>query len=223
MTVAVLGLMGAGPAWAAGGGPAPAPSAPRGPSAPSMTPEERAAMKYNAGLKQQGKGDKLAKEAEAATEAKQKSKAEAQARKAYEKARGDFEVAVRLDDRNFQAHGALGYVLRRLGDYDASLEAYERALQIKPGYAPAVEYRAEAFLGLNRFEDAKSAYLDLFAADRPRADMLAGAMQKWVEARRQDPAGIDPATIDGFAKWLEQRREIAAQTSALLPSTDAKW
>lgn len=223
IAAAALALAGAGLARAAGGGPAPAPSRPSAQSAPSLTPEERAAMKYNAGLKQQEKGDKSAKEAETATDEKAKAKAETRARKAYEKARADFESAVRLDPRNFKAQGALGYVLRRLGDYDASLSAYERALKIEPGYTPAVEYRAEALLGLNRIEEAKSAYMELFTADRPRADMLAGAMQKWVEGRRRDPAGIDMATIDGFAKWLEQRLEIASQTSAVLPSTDAKW
>jgi len=222
ITVAALALV-AGPAWASGSGPAPVPSAPRAPSAPSLTPEQRASMKYNAGLKQQEKGDELGKEAEAATDEKKKAKAEAKARKAYETARADFEAAVKLDGGNFQAHGALGYVLRRLGGFDESLEAYERALQLKPGYPPAVEYRAEAFLGLNRVEEAKSAYMELFTADRPRADLLAGAMQKWIERRRQDPAGIDPATIDGFAKWLEQRREIGAQTNALLPPAEAKW
>ena len=223
MAVAVLALAGASMARAAGGGPAPAPSRSSGPSAPSLTPEERAAQKYNAGLKQQEKADGLQKEAEAATDPKKKSKSESQARKAYGKARSEFEAALKLDARNYQAHGALGYVLRRLGDYDASLKAYDKALELKPGYTPAVEYRAEAFLGLNRVEEAKSAYMELFTADRPRADMLATAMQKWVDGRRQDPAGVEPATLDGFAKWLEQRLEIASQTSALLPPKDAKW
>ena len=222
-TIAVLALAGGALTWAAGGGPAPTPSRSSGPSAPSMTPEERAAMKYNAGLKQQEKGDALTKEAEAATDEKKKTKAEAQARKAYEKARGDFETAVKLNGGDFQAHGALGYVLRRLGDYNASLASYERALQIKPGYTPAVEYRAEAFLGLNMVEEAKSAYMTLFTSDRQRADMLAGAMQQWVEKRRHDPAGVEPATIEGFSNWLKQRQEIASQTSALLPSTQPKW
>ena len=220
---AVVGLLGAGPALAAGSGPAPTPSAPRTPSAPSMTPQERAAMKYNSGLKQQEKGDALSKEAESAPDAKKKEKAQTQARKAYGKARSEFEAAVKLDAGNYQAHGALGYVLRRLGEYDASLQAYERALQIKPGFTPAVEYRAEAFLGLNRIEDAKSAYMELFAADRPRANMLAAAMQKWLDGRRAAPGPVDAATLDGFAKWLEQRKEIASQTSALLPPKDAKW
>lgn len=224
VAVAVLVLAGASLARAAGGGPAPAPSrSGGGPSAPSLTPEERAAQKYNAGLKQQEKADGLFKDAEAATDPKKKSKTESQARKAYEKARSDFEGAIKINARDFQAHGALGYVQRRLGDYDASLKAYDKALELKPGYTPAVEYRAEAFLGLNKIEEAKSAYMELFTADRLRADMLAAAMQKWVDGRRKDPAGVEPAALDGFAKWLEQRKEIASQTSALLPSKDAKW
>ena len=219
---AVLNLV-AGAAWATGGGPAPVPSTPRAPSAPAPTPEERAAMRYNDGLKQQEKAEGLSTEAEAATDAKKRGKLETQAHKAYEKARTDFEDATKVNPRDFQAYGALGYVLRRLGDYDASLKAYNTALQLKPGYTPAIEYRGEAFLGLNRVEDAKAAYMDLFNADRPKADMLAGAMKTWLGRRRQDPAGLDGQTLDEFAKWLSQRQEIAGQTSALLPPKDGKW
>ena len=66
----------------------------------------------------------------------------------------------------------LGFARRHLGRYDAALEAYERALKLKPGYADAIEYRGETYLGLDRLDDARKAYLDLFASSRQHADQL---------------------------------------------------
>jgi tetratricopeptide (TPR) repeat protein len=123
----------------------------------------------------------------------------------------------------FQAHGGLGYVHRKLGDHAAALEAYDRALELEPNYTPAIEYRAEAYLGLNRLEEAKSAYMTLFNADRARADELAAAMRAWLEKRRQDAAGLGPETIEDFATWLSQREEIAQRTRALLQAEDPRW
>ena len=79
-------------------------------------------------------------------------------------------------------------------------------------YAEAVEYRAEAYLGLNRMDDARQAYLELFGADRAQADMLMATMKKWAESRRADPAGVDPAALEAFEKWLGERDGLAKQT-----------
>ena len=72
----------------------------------------------------------------------------------------------------FQAWGSLGYAYRVTGNYPASLEAYAKALEIQPAYTPAIEYRAEAYLGLGRLDEVKSAYMTLFNSDRKRADEL---------------------------------------------------
>jgi tetratricopeptide (TPR) repeat protein len=192
-------------------------------STPHVSPEEQAATKYNHGLKTQEKADETFKDAQAATDEKKRTKAEDAARKGYEKAKDDYEAAIKLDPQHYQAQGALGYVLRRLGSFDLSLEAYARALKIKPGFTPAIEYRGEAYLGLNRVDDAKADYMTLFASDRPHADQLAVAMKSWVEARRKDPKGVDPVAVEDLAKWLDSRKEIAAQTSALVPPKDARW
>jgi tetratricopeptide (TPR) repeat protein len=192
-------------------------------STPHVSPEEQAANKYNHGLKTQEKADEAWKETQAAADPKKRAKAEDSAKKEYEKAREEYEAAIKLDPTHYQAQGALGYVLRRLGNYDESLLAYAQALKIKPGFTPAIEYRGEAYLGLNRVEDAKADYMTLFASDRPHAEELAAAMKSWVDARRKDPKGVDPATVEEFSKWLGSRQEIAAQTSALLPPKDARW
>jgi tetratricopeptide (TPR) repeat protein len=220
---AVACAVAAGMAWASGGAPAPMGGG-SGPSgAPRMTPEQMAGMQYNDGLKLQEKADKLIAEAAGAPDAKRKAKLESDASKAYTKARGKFENAIEKDPKMYAAHGALGYARRRLGDFEGSLQAYATALQINPGYTPAIEYRGEAYLGLGRLEDAKKAYMDLFTADRPRADELSTAMAKWVEAKRLDPAGVDPQALEEFSTWLSQRLEIARQTTALLPATNTRW
>lgn len=220
--IAVL-AMAAGMAWASGGGPAPMGGGSGMASSPKLTPQQMAEMQYNDGLKQQEKADRLHDEAATATDPKKKTKLETDARKAYEKARGSFQNAIKKDATMYPAQGALGYVLRRLGDFEGSLAAYAKALETKPGYTPAIEYRGEAYLGLGRLDDAKAAYMQLFGADRKRADELSTAMTKWVETKRQDPAGVDPKSLDDFSTWLSQRLEIARQTTALLPPKDARW
>ncbi|HUD71971.1 MAG TPA: hypothetical protein VMQ62_08415 [Dongiaceae bacterium] len=223
LSIAAALLMASGLAWASGGGPAGGGSGGMTGGSARMTPEQQAAAHYNNGLKAQEKADKLTQEAAAATDPKDRDKAQSHAAKAYESARGDFENAIKKDPKMYAAHGALGYVKRRLGDFNGSLESYGRALDLKPGYTPAIEYRGEAYLGLGRIEDAKSAYMQLFSADRKRADELSAAMSKWVEAKQKDPAGVDPKSVEEFSGWLNQRMEIAKQTAALLPSKDARW
>lgn len=210
-------------ALASGSGPMPMGGGGGGPRASSVSPQDRAAQRYNSGLKSQEKGDDALKEAVAETDAKKKDKIEAESKKYYGKAQDAFEDAVRLDSQNYQAYGALGYVRRRLGDNAGSLLAYESALKLKPNFTPAIEYRGETYLGLNRIEDAKQAYMALFASDRPKADMLVEAMKSWLDARRKDPAGVSPQTLDEFGTWLQQRQEVATHTSALLPPKDAHW
>lgn len=105
-----------------------------------------------------------------------------------------------------------------------SLEAYDKALALEKNYTPAIEYRAEAYLGLDRLDDVKSAYMVLFNADRKRADELAAAMQKYVEKRQGDPAGVDPAALQEFGKWVAERKQLASQTSSIAdPKAPARW
>jgi len=211
--------------FASGSGPSPMPSGSgsMGSTAPSMTPEQQAAMRYNRGLKQQMKGDEAEKQALASSDEKKHTKGMNAAQKAWQNAREDYEAAVKLDSQHYQAYGALGYVLRKQGDFDGSLGAYAHALQLKPGFTPAIEYRGEAYLGLNKIEEAKADYITLFATDRANADTLAKAMTGWIAEKKKNPAGVEPGVVDDLSKWLEARQEIAAKTSALLPPKDARW
>ncbi len=87
----------------------------------------------------------------------------------------------------YEAWNYLGYAHRKLGDYQAALTAYDRTLNLKPGYPEAIEYRGHAYLGLNRLEDAKQAYLALFADNRKLASQLLAGMQAWVGEHRGNP------------------------------------
>ncbi len=183
----------------------------------TRSPHDEAMDHYNWGERRLDKIAKLSEE----MKAKPQNAAKLQKRltKELENAAGDFKRAVANDPNLYQAHSELGFVLRKLGRYDESLAAYDRALELQPDFSPAIEYRAEAYLGLNRLDDAKEAYTLLFSGDRQRADALLDAMKGWVDQRKTDPAGLDAQQIDAFAKWVEGRETIHRQTGALTTSS----
>ena len=202
------------------------PAAPSG-SAPmrTMTPEERAVEAYRNGDEHRVKGRKLEDEASART-GKDAGKAAAKARGEFEKSLKDFRTAAKLDPKLYQAYNGMGYAYRKTGDYAAALEMYDQAIKLAaPNFFPeAVEYRAEAYLALNRLDDARQAYLDLFAADRKQADLLMAAMKNWVAARKADAAGVAPDAIAGFETWIGEREGMARQTRLMgITSRHAGW
>ena len=178
LLVVVVWLLGVHPVWAAGGS-----------TVPSADPADQAAEAYNRGLASRDKAWKLEEEAASSTDAGQQAKLLGKAQKEYTKAIRAFRSATEADPEMHQAFSSLGYALRKTGQYEDSLAAYNQALELEPAYSEAIEYRAEAFLGLNRLDEAKKAYMQLFRDDRERADELMGAMQRWVDERRSDPAG----------------------------------
>ncbi len=137
----------------------------------------------------------------------------------YGKSLKDFQKAVQLDPKNHRAFNGLGYAYRKMGDYNKALDNYSTALQLSPNFPDAIEYRAEAYLGLNRPEDAKEAYLALFASSRTHADALLKAMKAWVEKRHVNPAGVDPAALATFEGWLHERAALAERTVDMARNT----
>ena len=68
-----------------------------------------------------------------------------------------------------------GYANRKLGRYDESLSAYDQALKINPDTPHAIEYQGEAFLALNRVDEARFNFLRLYALDQQqRCEAAAG-------------------------------------------------
>jgi tetratricopeptide (TPR) repeat protein len=198
-------------AWANGGGSMSMPEI-RPPR--EQTPEEKAKDLYNSGVRDIKKADKYQAAATEQSDARKKEKALHEAQEYYTSALARFQQATQNDPRMPEAWNYVGYTSRKLGNYDAALSAYGQALTLRPGYADALEYRGEAFLGLNRVTDAQQAYLDLFAGNRALADKLLAAMRSWLEAQRSS-ASADANAVSELDKWIQERSSIAAQTASL--------
>jgi tetratricopeptide (TPR) repeat protein len=185
------------------------------PSMNSKSPHDQAVEYYNSAEHRLEKLTKMHDEMKAATDPQKAASLQQKINKGLEAAAADFERATRNDPNLFQAYSELGFTLRKLGKYNESLDAYNKALEIQPGFSPALEYRAEAYLGLNQLEEVKQTYTALFSGDRPRADVLMVSMKTWIADRRANLNGLDAAKLDEFAKWVDQRQTIAGQTSSL--------
>ena len=198
-------------------------SQPRTNQQQQLTPEQEAVTFYNDGISYRDKAAKLEKEAETETDAGKRQKLEAKAKDKHEDSIKKFTKATEKNPALFQAWGSLGYAYRKVGNYNASLAAYGKALEIQPNYTPSIEYRAEAYLGLNQLDSVKSVYMQLFTMDRPRADELAAAIDKWLEKRKTDPAGLDPAQLQEFSAWAAQRKQLASQVSSVAAPKHERW
>jgi tetratricopeptide (TPR) repeat protein len=210
-------------AFGAGGGPMPS-------NQPSMqtreppSPEEQARTIYNAGVRAVDKANELSADAARQTDPKKQQKALDKAHNAYAGALKKFAKATEMQPAMYEAWNYLGFTNRKLGNYQAALSAYDRALSLKPGYAEAIEYRGHAYLGLNRLSEAKEAYLTLFAGNRKLAAQLLTAMQEWVGAHQGAGAGVDGASVESFASWVNERSAIASQTAGLTrEGASAAW
>jgi tetratricopeptide (TPR) repeat protein len=128
-----------------------------------------------------------------------------EAEAAYRRARKKFQEATTWAPDLAEAWNGVGYTQRKLGSYIAALSAYEQALKIRPGFPEAIEYRGEAYLGLNRIEDAKQTYLELFDVRRALADKLLISMHAWIQAQRAATKNVDVAALTDFEKWVNER------------------
>jgi tetratricopeptide (TPR) repeat protein len=191
---------------------------------PTASPEQEATEYYNDGISYRDKADKYEKEATAENDAAKKAKLLEKSKGQHESSIKKYLKAVAKNPQMVPAWGSLGYAYRKAGNYPAALEAYDKALALEKSYTPAIEYRAEAYLGLGRLDDVKSAYMTLFNTDRKRADELTSAIDQWLERKKSDPTGIDPTKLDEFGKWASDRKQLAAQTSSLTdPNVSARW
>jgi len=107
--------------------------------------------------------------------------AEKHFRKAIERA----EHAVGIDSTYHEAWNLIGYASRSVKDYDYALVAYQRCLAIKPDYAPAREYLAEAYLLMNQPQKAREqmAWLEKSGA----SDEFTRIKAAWDDWARQHP------------------------------------
>ncbi len=217
---AAFALAPIGAALAHGGG-----SMPSGPAG-MVTATPRAAADaaktaYNTGVRDIKNAQGYDAEAAKAATPEKAAKAHEKAQKWYRGSLASFIDAVGADPKRYEAWNYLGFANRHLGNYDDALGAYAKALEISPNYPDAIEYRGEAYLGLNQIEAAKSAYMALFRTSRPLADELMVAMHHWADARRQDAQGS--SDVEAFTKWMDERAGIAAQTVSLAIGATQRW
>jgi len=211
-------------ALAANGGSMPSPMS-SGPSASSApkSPEEQARDAYNSGIDHKNKGVKLEEQA-LKQAAKDADKTLAKAKDEYGKALKDFKKATELVPDIYQAYNGMGFAYRKTGDAAKALEMYDKALALAPGFPDALEYRGEAYLALNRVDDAKQTYLALFGKDRDNADMLMAAMRTWIAKHQTDAAGVDQTVITSFDDWVKERTKVAQLTADMsLKNTESIW
>jgi tetratricopeptide (TPR) repeat protein len=189
----------------------------------SSTPEDMAKAAYNSGVHTLKKAQEYESDAAKASTPEKSAKALGKAHQQYSKALEQFIDAVSQQPKMYQAWNYIGFANRHLGSYDAALSAYAKALELNPGYPDAIEYRGEAYLGLNKIDEAKEAYMTLFRESRSLADQLMAAMRRWTDARRRDAQGVASEDVEAFSKWVDERSGIAAQTASLAVGVRAAW
>src|SRR6185503_15979078 len=89
-------------------------------------------------------------------------------------------------------------------------KAIEARAALGMGYPEATEYLGEAYLALDRTEDAKQAYLDLFAVNRELAGKLLESMKKWAATK-----GKKKDDVEDLNDFIQERAQIASQTASL--------
>jgi tetratricopeptide (TPR) repeat protein len=76
----------------------------------------------------------------------------------YDKALGDFSTGARIDPENPLFLFAEGRVRAAMADFTGAIERYNDALRIDGNYAVAILSRAEAYVHLDRLQEAKGDY-----------------------------------------------------------------
>ena len=182
--------------------------------------EEQAAVAvYQKGEERRTRGIEFLREAAGTADPEGKQKALKNANKQFKRALREFKRATRRSRKFYQAYNEIGFVQRMLGDYESALKAYDKALEIKPGFPYAIEYRGEAYMRLGRIKDVQGAYMELFGDQRQLADLLMAKMKAWVSIETKNPSGaVSTEALQGFATWIEERSRIAEQTAALIDS-----
>lgn len=181
--------------------------------------EQKAIDAYNAGYALIQRADHADNLAAAASNAAERDEAHHQSQELYRESLPHFAEAVRYDASMHEALTYSGYANRKLGRHEDALRAYGEALRINPSYPYAIEYQAQAFLALNRIDEARFNYLRLYALSPRAAGKLLRAMDGWLDANQASPpAGVD---MQAFAAWVKERK--AATANEPLADAAGSW
>ncbi len=180
-------------------------------------PDAKADKFYKAGMKSLNKArDQEAAAASAPNEDKKNAALE-KMNDDYGRALDQFTEALSSKGDMYEAWNNVGYIHLRIGAYAESVDDYDHTLKLKPDLLEAIEHRAEAYVAIDRLDEAKAAYMDVFNHDRKLADPLMMVMRRWVAEHRTNANGMRTADIDAFDKWVQERDGIAKQTASLSP------
>jgi len=223
--VAMLAAAHVGVALAHGGGPSNSSGSSGMVTAEPTMASRAAAAKaaYNDGVRLIKRAQSYDADAASASTPEKSDKARDRAQKAYQESLAKFIDAVAAQPKMYESWNYLGFANRHLGRYAEALTSYEKAIELNPDYPDAIEYRGEAYLGLNMIEEAKAAYMTLFRDSRPLANELMAAMHQWAESRRKDAQGLSSTDVEAFAKWMDERESVAAQTASLAIGATQSW
>ena len=84
----------------------------------------------------------------------------------HEEALVAFEVAIRLDPEDAEAHNNKGNALFELGRHDEALAAYEEAIRLDPDDADFYDNKGNALSELERHEEALAAHNEALRLSR---------------------------------------------------------
>ncbi|HEY2782844.1 MAG TPA: hypothetical protein VGI90_18820 [Steroidobacteraceae bacterium] len=185
------------------------------PSAPAeVKPDKAAAKAYAAAMKSMLKAHELEDTIAKATDPDKKAKAQSKLEDTYGRALEEFTEVLRNKNDMYDAWNKIGFIHLHFGAFRESIDDYNHALALKPDLEEAIEYRGEAFMGVDHLDDAKATYMDLFFHARPLADKMMVTMQTWLQSHRASANGMRASDIDAFDKWLQEREGIAKTTAA---------
>ena len=83
-----------------------------------------------------------------------------------------FRKVIEEDGQHYKAFNMLGYSLRKMGKAKEAIAAYNKALSIKPDYAPALEYRGVAHVMAGNKAAARADLQKLKSLGSPLAEDL---------------------------------------------------
>jgi len=179
-------------------------------SQPKASPEEFAARQYNRGLKARENALRKLENSRREDRMGWLRRLDASgARSSWESAVGYFEEAVANKADFHEAYSELGYALRKLERYDASLSAYQQSLKLEPTYAPALEYVGELYLILGRLEDVKRTYLALEASDPLVSLELMDSIRSWLRDDAEALSAASPQSVAAFREWVGEHSAVS--------------
>lgn len=135
--------------------------------------------RYNDGVKKMEKAKKQWQEAKS-------DKDRAKAVKSFEKAAEKYAEALQFNPNYPEALNNLAFSLRVSGRYDEAMSHYNRAIELKPDFMQAHEYRARAYLALDSVAQAQAEYQWLVDhKHQAEADSLKVSIDAWVLAKAE--------------------------------------